>query len=228
MFYTVYKITNIIDQKIYIGVHKTKNLNDNYMGSGKRLKYAQNKYGIENFIKEIIAIFDNKEDMFKLESEIVSEDFIKRSDTYNLRVGGFGGFDYLNNPNLYFHKYHNKEHAVYMHSKISAENKYIGINKLNLLKDIDKDWVLKRYEKIKQSRIENNSIFSFRGRKHSEETLLKMRDISKTNKLAEKNGSFGTIWIYNIELKINKKIKAEELDLYSTNGWIKGRKMNFN
>lgn len=43
MFYTVYKITNQIDGKIYIGSHKTLDLNDSYMGSGKYLRHAQEK-----------------------------------------------------------------------------------------------------------------------------------------------------------------------------------------
>lgn len=43
--YTVYKTTNIINGKYYIGVHKTTNPNDSYLGSGKAIKEAIKKYG---------------------------------------------------------------------------------------------------------------------------------------------------------------------------------------
>lgn len=91
MKYTIYKITNKINGKIYIGKHQTDNPNDDYYGSGKAIKEAIKKYGKENFIKEILYIFDTEEEMNVKERKLITEEFIKREDTYNLGIGGEGG-----------------------------------------------------------------------------------------------------------------------------------------
>jgi hypothetical protein len=96
VFYTIYKITNKLDGKIYIGKHQTKDLNDNYMGSGKLITRAIKKYGIENFEKEILFVFNNETEMNLKEAELVSDEFVKEDTNYNLCPGGHGGFGYLN------------------------------------------------------------------------------------------------------------------------------------
>ena len=72
MFYTIYKITNNVNGKYYIGKHQTKDLNDGYMGSGKFIKRAIEKYGVKNFTKEIIHVFDNEKDRNIIGNNVVA------------------------------------------------------------------------------------------------------------------------------------------------------------
>ena len=100
MFYYLYKITNTVNNKIYIGVHQTKDMNDGYFGSGTNLRRAIKKYGKDKFIKEILEYFENEESMLAREKEVVNEDFVKSATTYNINVGGRGSFSYINSlPN---------------------------------------------------------------------------------------------------------------------------------
>lgn len=88
MQYVIYKITNKLNSKIYIGAHKTVNINDGYMGSGTGIKRAIKKYGVENFEKEILFSLNSEQEMYDKEAEIVTEDFIKKSNVYNMKTGG--------------------------------------------------------------------------------------------------------------------------------------------
>lgn len=90
MKHLVYKITNNVNSKIYIGVHSTEDINDSYMGSGVNIKKSIAKHGIENFSKDILFIFDSYEEMMAKEAELVDEAFVLRTDTYNAALGGLG------------------------------------------------------------------------------------------------------------------------------------------
>ncbi len=86
--YIVYKITNKLNNMIYIGCHRTYKINDNYMGSSKHLKNDIKKHGKENFSKDILFIYDNIDDMLNKEKELVDKNFCYRNDTYNKIIGG--------------------------------------------------------------------------------------------------------------------------------------------
>jgi group I intron endonuclease len=94
MIYYLYKITNLCNNKIYIGIHKTQSLDDGYMGSGKLLKAAIKKYGKENFCKDVLETFDNEEDMVAREQELVTSTFVLSESNYNIMPGGkFGSLE---------------------------------------------------------------------------------------------------------------------------------------
>lgn len=89
--YCIYKITNLVNGKTYIGQHKYKTLNDNYMGSGTLLYKAKKKYGIENFKKEIIlSDIDNIELANDYEQFYILWNRALGKAEYNLAKGGNG------------------------------------------------------------------------------------------------------------------------------------------
>lgn len=141
MYYYIYRITNTDNNKIYIGVHKTHNLNDGYMGSGKIIRNAIEKYGIDNFKKDILEFFETYEEALQKEKEIVTDEFLLREDTYNLRRGGTGGFDYINKNDLNGNKknpkygktnhFYGKSHSKEVKEKLAnlAKKQWTGVPK---------------------------------------------------------------------------------------------------
>lgn len=218
MYYTIYKVTNQITGKFYIGSHKTKNLNDNYMGSGKYLKRAQEKYGIENFTKEILFVFDTPEEMYAKEAEIVNEDFLATENTYNLMIGGHGGFGHVNKI---LTKDHLRNRAI---AGRAATNKILqdkfGENWNSIIAKIANKAsnTPEAKEKAKQTRLINNT--TFKGKTHTAETKAIMSQKAKLHSKGEKNSQYGTMWITNgVESKkILKETPIPE-------GWYRGRKV---
>lgn len=90
--YCIYKITNKINGKTYIGQHKYKDLNDSYMGSGILLAKAKAKYGIENFEKEILySKIQYKETADDVERFAIKKERSLGKAEYNIANGGQGG-----------------------------------------------------------------------------------------------------------------------------------------
>lgn len=223
MFYTIYKITNQIDGKFYIGSHKTKDLNDNYMGSGTYLKHAQDKYGIENFKKEILFVFETADEMYAKEAEIVNEDFLATENTYNLKIGGLGGWDYLNNKDKFDNPSHSLSHMKMMND-VDRESRQERLARLHE----DPVWKSEFIRKLREGQNKRiNSpdyVPSFLGKSHTKETKRKISESAKVTSKGDRNSQYGTKWIHSLVEKKSKKISKDDP---IPEGWIEGRKMKF-
>lgn len=93
----IYKTTNKINGKFYVG--KDEKNNPDYYGSGLILNRAIDKYGKDNFIKEILEVCSNNKELS--EREIYWIDKLNATtEGYNIALGGAGGDTYSMNPDL--------------------------------------------------------------------------------------------------------------------------------
>lgn len=228
-YYLVYKTTNLVNGKIYIGKHETNNIDDGYLGSGKLLKRAIEKYGEENFKREILFECSTREEMNAKEAELVNEDFLKRKDVYNIKLGGEGGWDYLNNSNSEYAKGTAKRHNAVvkavrnrnMQKQISrcletrekwSEEKRKEISKKisdakKRLYVLDKTLGKRQTEKLK-------------GLNQAQEVRAKM----SASKQGELNNQFGKVWIMNRQLR---QCKCVDDSTILEDGWEYGRCSDF-
>ena len=109
MFYTIYRITNKINNKFYIGKHQSVSPVDNYFGSGIAITNAIKLHGKDNFTKEILFTFSNNKEMDAKERELVTEELVNDPNCYNIGIGGEGGPHFLG-----------KKHTAETKAKISA------------------------------------------------------------------------------------------------------------
>ena len=87
MLHFVYKTTNLINNKFYYGAHSTTDIDDGYIGSGSVLLKAIKKYGKKAFLREVIAFFNTREDMFEFEELLISH-ILESDNSYNVMSGG--------------------------------------------------------------------------------------------------------------------------------------------
>jgi hypothetical protein len=90
MEYILYKTTNIINGRIYVGIHQQDDpyTFDGYLGSGKALFLAIKKYGNDSFVRETLLVFYCLEEAKVAEAVVVDKEFIERKDNYNMTIGG--------------------------------------------------------------------------------------------------------------------------------------------
>jgi hypothetical protein len=210
-FHFIYKTTNLLSGKYYLGMHSTDDLNDGYMGSGRRLKYSLNKYGRENHKVEILEFLETRTELIKREEEIVNLNEIAKKDCINLRVGGEGGFRDEEHREKFFNSYNPESHKK-------------GLEKQKWLTENNEEWVSNKRKKqadtLKRYIKENGN--PFEGMSHTKDTKDKISESKKGQGVGKSNSQFGTCWI--TKGGENKKIKKELLTVYQVKGWTRGRK----
>lgn len=215
--FTVYKTTNVVNNKFYIGCHKTDDPLDDYLGSGTALIKAIVRYGKNSFHKEVIAIFDNSEDMFSLEEALVTDDLLKTSNCYNSKKGGKGGWDHIHNDSLTkakikesLLKYYtdNPEAWNKTKSKISQSLKEYYVDPSNRKKLSNAARKAMNRPDVKRKLIAENL-------KRAQDPLY----AEKISKSLE-----GKIFIHHDRVEKSKRVPKEDLSFWIEEGWKEGRK----
>jgi len=209
-YHFIYKTTNLLSGKYYIGMHSTNDLDDGYMGSGKRLRYSVNKYGVANHKREILEFFEDRQQLAAREREIVNLNEIAKEECMNLKVGGDGGLIGL---------------SIKLRKKIS---KAANEKKKELFKNeewskqysktLSEAWKISFESGVRKKNFGNKSNTN---KKLSDKTKELMSEKAK-QRIGNKNSQYGTCWI--VKEGIAKKIKKEELNSHLKKGWFKGRK----
>ena len=211
----IYKTTCLVTNRYYIGAHSTANLEDGYLGSGKRLRRSIRKYGEENHNKEILEFLPDRESLMKREKEIVTFELIKEDLCMNLMPGGQGGFvsgdavkmGRKKTDEILFKKYGPKFNQIIskqFHESLTPDEKKELINKIK--------------DGLKRVKF-NHATFS--NKQHSEKTKQLISQSHKGCGIGENNSQYGTCWI--TKDGINKKIKKNEINKWAVDGWCKGR-----
>jgi group I intron endonuclease len=193
----IYKTTNLVNGKFYIG--QDLNNNPNYLGSGLMLNNAIKKYGIENFKKEIIEVCNSKEELNEREKFWIKElNSQNREKGYNISDGGSGGKTWQNYTDLEMIKHTREKRS----RSTSERNRRIG----GFLKDKNKQ---------RESCIKGNLSRQMKGYKHSEETKMKIGNAHRGKEISEesrKNISNATKEaMENVDMKTlyQQKVKAK-------------------
>lgn len=203
LFYLIYQTTNIINGKIYVGKHRTRNIDDGYLGSGKLLQRAITKYGVENFNRQILFVFDNEEEMNTKERELVTESFCKRSDVYNICEGGKGGWSYVNRSGL---------------NNAGKDKAAINEKLSNLLKGKPNPAFAERTRQRHKDGLVNYATRV--GQTLSAEHRQAISEAGK-RRTGINNSQFGTKWMNNGLRDV--KVKKEDIEAYLAKGFSFGK-----
>lgn len=190
----IYKITNTINNKSYVGLHKAEKFDSSYFGSGVLIKKAIEKYGKENFIIEILDWAQDREELNTKEKYWITELDTQIPKGYNIAQGGDGGDIFSQLSPERQQKVREKLSKSLKGRTISEETRekhrqnMLGENNHMYGKHLSDETKRKISEKLKG---ENNPMYGvpspMTGKHLSEETKEKIRQ----SKLGEKNPMYG-------------------------------------
>ena len=176
--YYVYLILNKVNGKTYVGQRKSSKEwnNDSYMGSGKLLRLAKLKYGIENFEKFLIQYCYSKEETNKAEKFWIAEYRSRGKAEYNIADGGEGG-----SPNK------GRHFSDVWKRKISEAKKGTHYTVRNRRRSISDE------TRRKMSEARKGNKHPLYGKHHSEETKRKLSEANKGKPSPNKGKHYKTV-----------------------------------
>jgi len=206
-YHYIYKITCLKNNRYYIGMHSTSNLEDGYMGGGKIIKNSIKKHGKDAHRKDIIEFHTAREALVERERNIINENLLKDPLCMNIKLGGEGwcctgvsiGGDKC-------------KHLNEVYWKIPENNKR--------RKDIASS-TLKKLWKNTEYREKILKAIDWTGKTHKEDSKLKIGSANSINQRGELNSQYNTAWIN--DGNFDKKIKKDRLEEYLNLGWKRGR-----
>lgn len=183
--YYIYRITNKINGKTYIGQHRYKELDDEYMGSGVYLAKAKKKYGIENFEKEIIySSIQYKETADDVERFAIAKERALGKAEYNIANGGGGNAGYKHSEETrrkISEAQKGKKLSEETRRKVSEGNKgkYVSEETKRKISEAKKGKHLTEETKRKLSEVRKGKTPWNKGKHPSEETRKKLSEVHK-------------------------------------------------
>lgn len=183
-FHFIYVTTCFVSGRYYIGMHSTDDLDDGYIGSGKRLWQSIKKHGREQHKLEILEFLPTRAALRVREAEHVNEERIKLDPfCMNIAEGGQGGWEHVNAAGLNGKNF-----------KSPDEQRKYGVRGQKVLKALWTDPTYKAKRSAISRDICDTERLTFKGRKHSEETKKQMSVSHQGKHAGEKNHQFGTKW----------------------------------
>lgn len=192
MQHYIYLTTNLINGHRYIGKHHGE-LDDDYLGSGTLLKRAIQKYGRENFSKEILYISQNAEENSQKEKEFIKAfNAVNDRNFYNIHEGGDGG----NTISGW-----TEEQRIAYSKKLSeqrkgAQNPRYGVHlteetKNKIRQNRDTSYMQTDDYRNNMSKAVSGNKNGMYGKHHTKESKKLMSEHSKGKTSGKKNGMYG-------------------------------------